>query len=146
VTDKQFFLFPTYLHQAPEGVVPKWRDAVIASKDPAPGRVWIGHYASVSSWLRIRTLEKLNALRGLHIWSDEVVKERFQRWADDGVFALVVRIYALPKPVSLPLLPAYDGCKSWLTLAEQVPLEDARPVVDDAEFERRRAEVSAVVG
>jgi hypothetical protein len=146
VTDKQFFLFPTYLHQTPEGVVPSWRDALLASKDPTPGQVSIVHYAIVSSWLRIRTLEKLLALRGLHIWSDEVLKERFQRWSDEGVFALIVRVYALPKAVLLPVLKAYDGCKSWLTLGEQVSLDGVRPVLEDAEFERRRVEVSAIVG
>jgi hypothetical protein len=146
VTDKQFFLFPTYLHQAPDGVAPQWRDALMASKDPFPGQVSIAQYAIVSSWLRIRTLEKLQALRGLHIWSEEVVKERFQRWSDEGVFALVVRIYALPKAAILPSLKAYDGCKSWLTLGEQVSLDGARPVLEDAEFERREAEFRALVG
>ncbi len=146
VTDKQFFLYPTYLHQSPAGVAPAWRDAVTASVDPVPGRVSISHYAIAASWLRMRTLEKLQALRGLHIWSDEVVEERFQRWSDEGVFALIVRVYGLPKAVVLPALESYAGCKSWLTLAEQVSLDGARPVLDDAEFDRRLAEFKSLAG
>ena len=63
VTDKQFFLYPTYLHQLPTSVVPGWRDAFDQCVDPAPGSVTIGLYAIVASWVKVRTLEKLKALR-----------------------------------------------------------------------------------
>jgi hypothetical protein len=144
VTDRQFFLFPTYLHQAAEGVIPEWR-AAVAAADPTPGRVSISHYATVSSWVRVRTLEKLRALRGLHVWSDAIVEERFHRWAEESVVALLVRVYALPAPALLPSLESYAGCKSWITLAEPVPLDGARPVLSDDEFERRLAEANAAV-
>src|SRR5262245_56627718 len=90
VTDRQFFLFPTYLHQAPESVVPEWRDELASCVDPTPGRVSIRHYAIVSSWLRIGSVDQLRALRGLHLWSDELVEERFHRWSEESVTALVV--------------------------------------------------------
>ena len=144
VTDKQFFLFPTYLHQAPTSVVPEYREALASSVDPSPGRVSISLYATVASWLRIGSLDKLRALEGLHIWSDEIVSERFHRWSEESVVALLVRIYALPSPVVVDALPAYAGCKSWITLAEQVPLDGVRPVIADEDFERKLAEVRAV--
>jgi hypothetical protein len=145
VTDRQFFLFPTYLHQAPTSVVPEWRDALAAeSADPTPGRVSLSLYAIVSSWLKIASIETLRALEGLHIWSDEIVSERFHRWSEESVIALLVRVYALPTPAVVDSLPAYAGCKSWITLAEQVPLDGARPVIPDADFERKLAEVRAI--
>jgi len=144
VTDRQFFLYPTYLHQSPTSVVPQWRYVLDQCVDPAPGSIRIEHYAIVASWVRIRTLEKLQALRSQHILADAVVEERFKRWTDDGVHALMVRIYELPQPVVIPELESYAGCKSWLTLAEQVPLVGARPVLDDAEFEKRMEAVRAV--
>jgi hypothetical protein len=143
VTDRQFFLFPTYLHQAPTGLVPEWREAL--APDPAPGRVSISHYAIVSSWLRIRTIEKLRALRGLHVWSDELVEERFHRWSEESVIALMVRVYALPSPAVLDSIAAYDGCKSWITLAEQVSLDGARPVLAEPDFERMLGQVKTAV-
>ena len=145
VTDREFFLLPTYLHQAPESVIPEWRDALAGAVDPTPGRVTLSHYATVASWGPVRTLEKLHALRGLHIWSDATVEERFHRWAEESVIALMVRVYALPAPVTLPSLPAYGGCKSWITLAEPVALDGARPVLPDGDFERRLGEVRAAV-
>ena len=144
VTDKQFFLYPTYLHQLPTSVVPGWRDAFDQCVDPAPGSVTIGLYAIVASWVKVRTLEKLKALRNQHILADQVVEERFNRWAEEGVHALMVRVYELPEPVVIPELDTYAGCKSWLTLSEQVPLTGARPVLDDTEFEKRMNDVKAV--
>ena len=95
------------------------------------------------AWARVRTLGALKALRSHHIWSDAVVEERFNRWARDGVHALIVRVFELPEPVVIPELESYAGCKSWISLAEQVPLAGARPVLGDAEFEKRMNEVKA---
>ncbi len=144
VTDKQFFLYPTYVHQLPTSVVPGWRDAFDQCVDLTPGSITIEHYAIVSSWVRVRTMEKLKSLRSEHILADSVVEERFKRWADDGVHALMVRVYELPQPVVVPELESYAGCKSWLTLAEQVPLTGARPVLEDGDFEKRMATVRAI--
>ena len=146
VTDRQFFLFPTYLHQSADGVVPEWRPELAASSvDPSPGRVILSHYAVVSSWVQVRTLEKLRSMKGLHIWSDAIVEERFHRWAEESVIALMVRVYALPRPAELESLDSYAGCKSWITLAEQVPLDGARPVLSDDEFDSQLNQVKAVV-
>jgi len=146
VTDREFFLYPTYLHQSPASLIPEWRGVMEGCVDPSPGKVSIGHYAVVSSWVRIRTMEKLRALRGLHVWADSVVEERFRRWADESVVALMVRVYALPRVVLLPALESYAGCKSWLTLEEPVPLEGARPVLEDAAFEGKLAELRSALG
>jgi len=57
----------------------------------------------------------------------------------------MVRVYSLRRPVVLNVLKEYAGCKSWITLGEQVSLEEVRPVLDDAVFEQRLAEMKAVV-
>jgi hypothetical protein len=145
VTDGQFLLFPTYLHQSAEGVVDEWRgELAAASIDPSPGRVILSHYAVVSSWVRVRTLETLRAMRGLHIWSDAIVEERFHRWAEESVVALMVRVYALPRPAVVESLDSYAGCKSWITLAEPVSLEGSTPVLSDEAFEQKLNQVKAI--
>jgi hypothetical protein len=146
MTDPQFFLFPTYLHQSSGSVIPEWQGALEeCATDPTPGRVVISHYAIVASWLKISSLDKLRALEGLHIWSDEIVSERFHRWAEESVVAMMVRVYALRRPVVIDVLKEYAGCKSWITLAEQLSLAEVRPVLDDRVFEQRLAEMKAVV-
>lgn len=146
VTDRQFFLYPTYLHQSPTSVVPGWREELERLVDPSPGQIQIGHYAIVQSWLRIRSLDKLKALRSHHIWADAVVEERFNRWQDEGVSALMVRVYALRETTVLPELETYAGCKSWISLAEQVPLDGVVPVLDDGDFQKKLDAIRKVVG
>jgi len=146
MTDQQFFLFPTYLHQSASSVIPEWQGALEeCTTDPTPGRVVISHYAVVASWLKITSLDTLRALEGLHIWSDEIVSERFHRWSEESVVAMMVRVYALRRPVVIDVLKEYAGCKSWITLADQVSLAELRPALDDAVFEQRLAEMKAVV-
>ncbi|MBI3856712.1 MAG: DUF1802 family protein [Planctomycetes bacterium] len=142
LTDKEFFLFPTYLHQSPDGVIPEWREGI--TDDPAPGRVMISHYAAVASGQRVESLEVLRALRPYHITSDAVVEERYRRWSPGGVYALMVRVQSLAAPVVLESLESYAGCTSWLTLAREIPLAGARPALDDAAFKRRLADMKGI--
>ncbi len=145
VTDGEFFLFPTFSHQSPDSVLPEWREALATCKEPETGKIILSHYAAVAEWLRIESLNTLRALRGLHIWSDEQIEERFHRWAEEGLFALIVRVYELPNPVTLEMSEEYTGCKSWVTLSENIPLAGARLVVSDAGFEQRLKDVQAAI-
>lgn len=146
VTDRRFLLFPTFLHQSAKGVVPEWRAAVEESVDPMPGRVCITHSAEVASWLEIGSLEKLEAIKGMHIWSDELVRERFHRWSRDRVTALMVRVYALEKPAVLEALEAYAGCTSWITLGHGISIERARPVLEEGQFNGMLDTLKSVIG
>lgn len=126
VADSEFLLFPTYLHQSPAG----WREPFVA--EPEPAELVLTHAAAVTEWKRLETLEELRALRDRHLWSDAIVEERFRRWSEGGVHALFVQVYALPAPVRLPMLPAYSGCLSWITLDRKVSLAGATPVLSAA--------------
>lgn len=144
VTDREFFLLPTFSHQSPTSVIPEWRSALAACKEPEVGTVVLSHYAVVREWLRIDTLETLQAFRGLHIWSEEEVRERFDRWAEHGLFSLIVRVYELPEPVTLELREEYTGCKSWVTLAQAIPLVGFKAVLSDSEFEQHLQKLHAI--
>lgn len=47
--------------------------------------------------------------------------------------------------MAVPYLPEYGGCKSWVQLAEVVPLGEMVPVLTDEAFEQRVNEVKAAV-
>ncbi|HWD21155.1 MAG TPA: DUF1802 family protein, partial [Verrucomicrobiae bacterium] len=74
------------------------------------------------------------ALRGQHIWRDEVIAERFDWGKSKQIHALALRVYRLPQPLNLPMSPAYGGCKSWITLEQDIPTPTTDPVLTDAEF------------
>ncbi|HUY32340.1 MAG TPA: DUF1802 family protein [Pirellulales bacterium] len=142
----EFLLFPTYSHQSPDSVVAQARPWLLELEDEQPeaGTVAFRHYAVVTDSLRVRSLEAVLGLRGRHIWSDDVVEERFHRWRD-AIHALLVRVYELPRNVTLELREEYTGCKSWVELAENVSTDGATAVLGDVEFARRAGEVRAVL-
>ena len=117
VEQDEFLLLPTFLHQAPESLVPEARDllADIAADRPPDGSVVFRHLATVKQAVRVRSLSDLDAYRHRHVWSDAVVAERFHRWRD-GLDLLVVEVAALASPIRLPWHADYGGCKSWVEL------------------------------
>ena len=58
---------------------------------------------------------------------------------------MLVRIYRI-KPVTLPILQEYNGCTSWVPLAQEVPLERPEPVLLDAEYTRQVSQVLSALG
>ena len=144
VDHPEFLLFPTYSHQSPEDLIAPARPLLndIEVDMPEAGEVVFRHFVTVSDAFQIRSFAELLRFRGHHVWADEVVDERFHRW-HNALHALIVRVYALPEPVTLPLREDYTGCKSWVELEEDVNTEGAYPVIPDADFSSRIREISA---
>jgi hypothetical protein len=138
-----FLLFPTYFHQSPESVIPEARPALarLHTHGAESDAVTLSHWGHVTDALEVKSLEALQALRGLHIWSDTVVEERFRRWRTDSVYALIVRVHALRRPLRLPMHPSYAGCKSWVELKSDVTTNESTPVLTDVDFDNRACAV-----
>ncbi len=145
--NREFLLFPTGFHQSPEQVLPQaYRMLREAEADQPPAdQVTFRHFAVVTDAIRVASLSALRALRGEHIWSDAVVEERFHRWQEDAVYALIVRVYALPRPITIALMDGYAGCKSWVELDVDVPTAGAVPVLADEAFGDRRAAIQEIL-
>jgi hypothetical protein len=116
-----FLLFPTFVHQAPESLIPAARDLLdgIEADRPAEGTVVFRHVARVLEARRVLALDDLAAYRSRHVWSDAVVAERFHRWNDE-LHVLRVDVSPLPFPVTVPWHDSYGGCRSWVDLQADV--------------------------
>jgi len=79
----------------------------------------------------------LDALDDQHIWTKPLIDMRFNYRPGNPLYLLLVRAYRLAAPVTLQNTPAYAGCKSWVPLEQTIPAA-ATPVLDDADFDRRR--------
>lgn len=135
----EFLLLPTYVHQAQTGVREEFQPLLRQAEKARPetGSIRISYWARVAATQEVRSLEALDRLRDEHIWSDAIVHERFHRWSSQSVHALVLRVFALNQPVSLPDDDRYAGCKSWIELLRDVPTSPESPVVADEEFDAR---------
>jgi hypothetical protein len=132
----QFWLFPTLFHQQRDSVLPaaQGRFDALAPHFPAPGVLRLEGFAQVAAWRQLDQLAGARQLEGQHIWRDEVIAERFDWGRSKQIHALAVRVFRLAKPIELPMLPSYGGCKSWIELEEEASTAGARPVLDDAGF------------
>ena len=143
VEHREFFLFPTYVHQKAEDLVPAAHAEfqALAAAAPADRTVTLRHYVRVEGVAKVTSLEPLRALADEHILSWPAVEGRFWYRNRPGLHVLLLRAYRLPRPLTIPNLAAYDGCVSWVDLAEALPTAGCEPALDDAEFARRAAAV-----
>lgn len=139
VDHREFLLLPTYLHQSREDIRAEYVPLLDNSlaRRPAEGTAEIQFHAQVVDARQIHDEGALASVAHEHIWSERIARERFHRWQGDLVHALIVRVFELPRAVTIELLPQYEGCKSWVELATEIPTAGARPVVGDVEFARR---------
>ncbi|MBI3120752.1 MAG: DUF1802 family protein [candidate division NC10 bacterium] len=145
VTHRDFWLFPTYVHQKAADLVPAVRaefEEVRAAQPPAD-RVPFQLYATVEHVAKVMDLERLRSLEGLHILSWDCVASRFNYRNRPGVHVMTLRVYRRPGIVALKNTPRYDGCVSWVELDEALETEGCTPVLADAEFDARLADIQA---
>ena len=79
---ESFLLFPTFVHQSKEHLIPTAQDLLLTIDEdrPQPGTVEFRHRINVTESFTVHESDQLAALRPRHIWSDEIVNERFHRW------------------------------------------------------------------
>ena len=73
-------------------------------------------------------------------WED--VERRFRYGKEPGVHVLVLRAWRLSRALPIGDAGAYDGCRSWVELGEELPVEPVEPALPDGEFEARRRAVA----
>jgi hypothetical protein len=135
VEHTRFWLFPTYVHQQREGIV---ADALpllerAEAERPPAGTLHLSHFAEVPGVYHVHDLVGAWKLAGLHCWSAETVRARFE-YRSPGLYVLPVRIYQAAQVFTLPEAPRYAGCRSWVELDQELPTAGARPVLDDEAF------------
>jgi len=148
VEHPEFLLFPTLFHQQRELVIPaaQRRFDEIAPSLADSSCVCIEFFARVVEWKRLESLADAERLRDQHIWRGDVIAERFDWGRDKAIHALAVRVFRLANTVTLPMRPSYEGCKSWIELAEDVPVIEAAPVLEGAAFVEKLEQFRAAVG
>ena len=145
VTHRDFWLFPTYVHQKAGDLIPAVHaEFERAQKAQPPGdSVSFQLYATVEDAVRVMDLERLRALEGHHILSWDCIAARFHYRNKPGVHVMTLRVYRRPAAVGLKNTPRYEGCVSWVDLDEAIQTGGCTPVLADAEFGARLADIRA---
>jgi len=147
VQSDTFVLYPTFEHQTVQFMRAPFQssfDEVLARRAPK-GHLDVTLAAQVVSTAHTTDYEALTRLEPFHLYNDAFLSQRLKWQPTQPLVIVLVRVFALASPCRLPLLPQYVGCRSWVELASAVPLEGARPVLDDAVFERRARELAGLL-
>ncbi len=142
VTHEEFLLYPTYEHQIERHLQPEWRKLIRESEARhIEGKVRFSSWARVEQIHRVGSPEELDRLGLEHIFAPSYLDMRFAYKPELPLYVLVLRVLLLPEPVVIDETPTYAGCRSWVTLKEDIPIQAAHPVLTDEEFRRRLAHI-----
>jgi hypothetical protein len=140
-----FFLFPTYEHQKKELLKHAYQprlDQILDETDAKEAKVRITSYAEATADIEVNSQEELNRLLPFHIWTEYFAEERLKWKRTKPLHVLILRVYKLEEALALPILPEYNGCKSWISLNIELSTGiSKRPVLSDEEFSRQKSQI-----
>ena len=126
----RFYMFPTNFH---EGAAP-----------PTPG-IPITHWCVVVRTWEVRDLESLMRLEPLVAFDRKTLETRYRFRADQAVHVIAVRTWALPRTTTVPMTEAYAGCRSWVSLDEEIDVDGSRQVLTDEQLQSKIDQVSSIL-
>lgn len=145
VIHREFLLYPTYEHQRADLLKPAHQPALAQLLEDAPRSeaITFSHWARAEEIIEVEAQERVDDLASYHIWTDEYAQSRL-RWKPMlPLSILLLRVYRLERPQTVPYLKEYGGCTSWVEIMPRIDLGQAEPALSDAEFQ---GQVEAIKG
>lgn len=140
-----FLFFPTTEHQHARYLKPEWAGLLARTARQPEAGVHISHLGRVTDVLRAPQ-DQSTLLAAPHVWNEDFIRQRYNYRPDLTLYVLVVRVLRLASTHLIPLRPSYVGCKSWVHLTEEIPVERMKPVLAEAEFAQQRRRLLMQLG
>lgn len=141
VAQDKILLYPTFEHQQPTLLKPEYANQVqLVSSGWHPQTVKISSFAEITdilSWNNSQDQSLINALMPFHIWNEVFVRDRLQFKPQQPLYILLLRTYKLPKVYEIPYDSSYGGCRSWIELQENIPLDNMIPVLTQENYDQQ---------
>ena len=126
----RFYLYPTYFHQG--------------ENDPRE-RVTITHWVEVVRTWSIRELELLEKLQPFVDIPRETLEARYRFRPDQALYVIAVKTFALPRPVEIRYSEQYGGCRSWISVDDEIDVEGSAPVLSERELQAKLESIDALL-
>jgi len=130
IDDERFYLYPTYFHQG---------------ESEARPRVEVTHWCEVVRTWALTDREAFDRLAPLVVLPAETLEARYRFRPDQAVYVIAVRTWELARPAQVTFRDAYGGCKSWISVDEEIDISGSRPVLDERELQTKVDEVDALL-
>lgn len=147
VLNNEFVFYPTFEHQAVNYLRDEYRgyfDEASTIRAPKES-VRFDWFGRVVSKYTINDPALIKQLSEFHIFNEDFVTQRLKWQPETPLLMVLVRVYRLKSPQTLPVSADYSGCKSWVELNESVPLEGVEPVLSDEIFQQRLKQLNAIL-
>ena len=118
----RFYLYPTYFHQG--------------ESEARPG-VTITHWCEVVRTWSVRDEESLRRLEPEVVLPRETLEARYRFRPDQALYVIAVRTHALVQPAEVRFRDEYGGCKSWVSVDEEISIDGSTPVLQEIELQAR---------
>lgn len=143
----RFYLFPTYLHQKEKQFRSEHLHHFLSTDvaENEPDEVEISSWCEVARIYELHDLSGLGSLSDRVIFTEDTIVERYRFRADQALRVIAVRAFRLPHSVKVRNRAEYGGCRSWVSLEEEVDIDGSTPALSDVEFARRMNELEAAL-
>ncbi len=145
VIHPEFLLYPTYEHQR-EDLLKAERQPGLArllSGSPRSDAITFSHFAKVEELLEVEEQERVDDLSPHHIWTGAYAQSRLHWKPMLPLSIMLLRVYRMEQSATVPFIPEYGGCKSWVDVIPRIDLGQLTPALPDNDFQR---EVEAIRG
>lgn len=142
VPHREFLLLPTHVHQRPELLVPEARaqHGDLLSITTEPDDVALAAWCEVADVHELTAQDQLDALAPFHVLGPDYATQRLKWRPTHPLVVIVARTHLVQPSLSLHVTPDMRGCRSWIEVDHDLPAR--APVLDEAEFARRRQAVA----
>jgi len=110
-----------------------------------PASVEITHWAEAVRTWRVRDLGLLHRLEPLTVIDRANLEERYCFRPDQALHVIAVRTWKLARPVTVPQKQEYLGCRSWVSLDEEIDIAGSTAALDGEALERQIERVNQVL-
>ena len=131
VEANQFYLYPTYFHQG--------------ESDHRPF-VDVTHWCEVVQTWSVSDQDVLTRLEPLVAIPRDTLEARYRFRPDQALHIIGVRTFALPQPVRIAFHDDYAGCRSWLSIEDEVDTTGSTPVLDESVLRAKLEQVDSIIG
>ena len=124
IESQNFVLFPTWEHQEFEHIKPEYHKYLqdVKSNKPPAGFNKITSCAKVLAQADVSDPKTIQRLSVFHVWSDSYIHQRMNWMPEKPLKAVFLKVRRLVTPIDIPLVPQYQGCKSWIDINDDTSL------------------------
>jgi len=126
----RFYLYPTYFHQGEAEARPS---------------VSITHWAEVVQTWSVQDFDVLQHLESLVAMPMDTLEARYRFRPDQALYVIALRTWKLPAPVEVRYRDEYGGCRSWISVDDEIDVDGSMPVLDETELRAKIRNVELTV-